>query len=1015
MDNRAGAFKGGESGAAFMPGQPEKSLLLKAIRYVDPELRMPPRGKLADAHVADFARWIEMGAPWPEDKGLKTLVKKDFDLKERSKHWSLQPLTSPPPPQVKDAGWIRSPIDKFILAKLEEKGIPPAPAADKRAQLRRVTFDLTGLPPTPSEIDAFLKDDSADAFAKVVDRLLASPHYGERWARHWLDLVRYAETQGHEFDFDITDAWRYRDYVIRALNDDVPFDKFVIEHIAGDLLPEPRRHSKDKSNESILGTGFWFLGEAKHSPVDVRGDQADRIDNQIDVFGKTFLGMTIACARCHDHKFDAISTKDYYALAGFLQSSRQDRAFLDDSTPRREALRKHQSLLEEAFELARQETILFLKREKNWVSEALTAMLGGKSKPEEFSAQKIRLEKRLKTQEADHASALAGAVVFAGPRDFDRWFATGEAFAETTTNPVLLDFTSQVTAAQILPDQRGRSDRLSAALQGTLRSPTFVISKNKIHYRAKGKDVRINLILDGLQLIREPIYGGLTFTVKSIPLPHGRGSLGVNGALTGRDFEYSWHTQDVSMWHGHRAYIEVLDDGPGHVTLDRVVFSDGGPPPEAPNALLAKLVGDRKLDTVERLEMALGQLANELVAQWETGKIQETPDAQERIDLLNQLLLARNKERADARPSNPTDNLANNKDWRYIKERYSKLPPLPAIQARALAMADGSAVDEHVFIRGNHKKPGELVPRRFLEVFGGAARFAPAAKELDGSGRLDLARTLVDPDKTPILPRVIVNRLWKHHFGEGIGRTPDDFGVLGQPPTHPELLDYLATEFVKNGWSMKKMHRLLLLSSAYQMASVATPQADEADPDNKLLHRMPVRRLEAEEIRDAVLAVSGRLDKSMHGPSVPPHLSAFMVGRGRPAASGPLDGDGRRSIYLAVRRNFINPLFLAFDYPTPFSTMGKRSVSNVPAQALVMMNNPFIQQQAELWAKRVLAEPQLTPRERLEKMYVAAYARPPSHEEVDDALAFLGGRTDVAAWAEFAHVLFNVKEFIFVP
>ncbi len=298
---------------------------------------------------------------WAGADNAKTVVKKDFNLKERSGHWSLLPIKPAVPPVVKNQAWVRSPIDAFLLAKLEDKGLSPAAPADKATLIRRVTYDLIGLPPTPEEIDAFLNDHSENAFAKVVERLLASPHYGERWARHWLDLARYAETLGHEFDVDLPDAWRYRDYVIRAFNADLPYTQFVTEQLAGDLLPNPRRDPLTRMNESILGTGFWFLGEAKHSPVDARADQADRIDNQIDVFSKTFLGMTVACARCHDHKFDAITTKDYYALAGFMQSSRQQRAFIDDPEPRLVKIRRLRTVQEKAAKLAIAETVAYLK------------------------------------------------------------------------------------------------------------------------------------------------------------------------------------------------------------------------------------------------------------------------------------------------------------------------------------------------------------------------------------------------------------------------------------------------------------------------------------------------------------------------------------------------------------------------------------------------------------------------------------------------------------------------------
>jgi cytochrome c553 len=327
MESRAGLLKGGDTGPAVAPGDPANSLLVKAISYRD-ELRMPPRSKLPDAQIADLTAWVKMGAPWPGGEASSAKEEK-IDLAKRLSHWSFQPVRAAAPPAVRNGGWPRTPLDRFLLARLEEKGLSPAGPADRRALLRRVTFDLTGLPPAPAEVRAFVEDASPAAYERVVDRLLASPAYGERWGRHWLDLVRFAETSGHEFDFDIPHASLYRDYVIRAFNDDLPYDELVREHVAGDLLPAPRRHPVERTNESVLGTGFWFLGESKHSPVDVRGDGADRRDNMIDVFGKAFLGLTVSCARCHDHKFDPVTTREYYSLVSFLQSARMQRAFLD--------------------------------------------------------------------------------------------------------------------------------------------------------------------------------------------------------------------------------------------------------------------------------------------------------------------------------------------------------------------------------------------------------------------------------------------------------------------------------------------------------------------------------------------------------------------------------------------------------------------------------------------------------------------------------------------------------------
>ncbi len=876
LDSKAGFLKGGDSGAVVKPGDPDKSLLVQVIRY-DGDIKMPQKGKMTDAEIATLTAWVKGGAAWPDDATSAPKTGEAFDLHARAKaHWSFQPIRRPAtPPITKDQAQVTNPIDAFLLAKLHAQGLSFAPPTEKRALLRRVTFDLTGLPPTPEEIAAFLKDDAPDAYEKVVDRLLASPAYGERWGRHWLDLARYAETMGHEFDFEITDAWRYRDYVIRAFNSDVPFNQFLTEHIAGDLLVQPRR-GESGINESLLATGFWWLGEAKHSPVDSRAEQADRIDNQIDVFGKAVLGLTLACARCHDHKFDPIATKDYYALFGTLTSSRYQRADIDDPAPT-------EKLLDEMITLGGDP------------AKRPTLPPG----PETPWQQKAELYEHF------------------GPGWRTRWDATGHGL--------------RPRVGDNMPHTAMESGRLQAAL----RSPTFTIDKPYLAVRAAGKGAQARVILNSLELIRNPIYGGLAHGIN-----HGE--------------ELKWVVFDLRMWKGQRAYLELLDDGPGYFAVQEVRFADTPPPAE----------------TFYKVSPPHG-------------------------------------------PPPPVINGEHPDRWKKWLELEAKLPT----PQRAPAMRDGTGINERVFVRGNHKTPGIEAPRAFLQVFGKQ----PFSDK--GSGRLELAKAVTDP-ANPLVARVIANRLWKHHFGEGIVRSPDDFGKQGQAPTHLELLDWLASEFVQQKWSLKRMHRLMLLSTAYRQSSGATPEmaakAVTADPQNKLLHRQNVRRLEAEAIRDSLLAVSGRLQPAMGGPGVLPHLTEHQVGRGRPA-SGPLDGNGRRSVYLAVRRNFINPMFTAFDYPTPFTAIGRRTASNVPAQALVMLNNPFVLQQAELWAKRTLATPDRTTEQRLAGMYESAFGRLPTEDELAIATAFindqikeLNARDQLKSWSDLAHVLFNAKEFIFV-
>ena len=1141
LDSRAVVLKGGKTGPAIVPGKVDESLLIEAINYGD-LVQMPPKSKLPAAEIATLTRWVERGAAWPIEVDKTAAAKskvKPFDLKERSRHWSFQPVRKADPPEVKDASWPSSPIDRFLLASLEAKGLKPARAAEKRTLIRRATFDLTGLPPTPAEIDAFLADAAPDAFSKVVDRLLASPRYGERWGRHWLDLVRYAETSGHEFDYDIPDAWRYRDYVVRAFNDDLPYDQFLTEHVAGDLLAEPRRRTGDRANESILATGFYFLGEGTHSPVDVREDEVARIDNQIDVLSKTFLGLTVACARCHDHKFDAIPTKDYYALAGYMKSSRFQHAIIDDParfTSKISALEEIKSrmrspkmnvddatfaylhaakkgrlsdplddgdILFDDFEGDRYEnwtaqgkafgdgpihlplpdyqgdvkahgrglvgshngrldgsvvdrdaltgtlTSRTFKIEKNYIhfligggshqgktcvnlqidGKTVKSLTGRDANPMRTASFDVRPFRGRSAQiqvvddepgpwgniSLDHVvfsdqefapgspsraaaassgnsvldpqrrarwvRAIASASSTKPPTRADRsilfedfnnpsyagWTVSGPAFGDAPTKPG----SSRVgpSGRSPIPPGIAHSGLASDRLQGVLRSRSFRIDKKYVHVLASGKMGRLNVIVDGFEKNRDPIYGGLLKNVD--------------------DETPRWITLDVGMWVGHRAYLELSDGasldysgprtrylpGEGYLAVDEIRFSDEAPPASAPVVDLA------------RLEATL--------ALWKAGKTSNSAEeaALQQFLLVNDLV---------AREASDDSTLV--KRYREIEAEI----PTPRF---APAILDGTGEDEHVLIRGSAKTPGELVPRRFLEAVGGETMTAPPA----GSGRLELAERMLDPS-CPMTARVMVNRLWKGHFGVGLVKTPDDFGVMGDLPSHPELLDWLAAEFVARKWSIKSMHREMMLTTAYRMSSEPNTDAERTDGSNRLLHRMNVRRLEAESVRDSMLFVSGRLDAKMGGPGVPPHLTPLMDGRGRPDSSGPVDGDGRRSIYLNIRRNFLPPMLLAFDFPAPATTMGRRNTSNVPAQALTMLDDPFVLGQARLWAERILAEPGRTTGQRISAAYATALGRPPSDAETADALLFLQGReTDIGTWTDLTHVLFNVKEFLFIP
>ena len=907
LDHRAGVIKGGDSGPSVVSGKPEQSRLIEAIGYDNVDLEMPPRGKLNGEQIADLTEWVKRGAPWPKES-VASGTQKEFNLAERrAEHWAWQPVKKQTPPKVKQSNWPASSIDHFILKELETKGIKPAGPASNRTFIRRAYFDLTGLPPSPQAITAFEQAAISNrqlAIENLIDGLLASPHFGERWGRHWLDLMRYAETFGHEFDFQNQEVWRYRDYVIRAFNDDVPYDRFVKEHIAGDQI-KPRFAKDGGWNESRLATTWWWLGQHCHSPVDIRAYQAEIIDNQIDVIGKAFQGMTIACARCHDHKFDAISTRDFYALYGMIESG----SF------------SHGSVEGPAKFGNSQKTLLEIKG-------ALKKIFTAQLKP-------VAAPKATAAPEEYH---LISDIRRSQGKD---WFADGAAWMEAITTAG--EFTVEAGGLRGVPAGWLHSGLVGRKFQGTIRSQTFEITENHIHLLALGRDVRVNVVIDNFKIIQNPIYGGNTRTLNN-EQPH-------------------WVTFNVAMWKGHHCYLEIVDlsianhsgkrlKPDGYAAVRELWISAHGKPPA-------------------------GALPR-------TGELIK-PDG------------------------------AKSPEATALLKEYLKLVNAIPPPATVPVMLEGTARNEKVFIRGGHGNLGPEVPRRFLTALVGEHPPRPT-----GSGRITLANQITDT-ANPLTARVYANRIWHHLLGRGIVPSTDNFGVLGEAPTHPELLDWLAQRLVEDGWSTKKLIREIMLSRTYRMSSKPANAATEAkDPANTLLHRMRVRRLEGEAIRDAILTVSGRLDKKMYGPPVAVHLTPFMEGRGRPR-SGPEDGAGRRTIYQEVRRNFLSPMMLAFDQPFPLSTFGRRTSSNVPAQALILMNDPFVVAQSKLWSKRILSANANDPA-RIRTAYETAFGRPPNADEQKAATGFLQTQAKAhgekqpaeKSWSDFCHVLFNVKEFVFL-
>ncbi|MCP4189792.1 MAG: DUF1553 domain-containing protein [Planctomycetaceae bacterium] len=1030
LDNGSDILAGGDSGPAVVPGNLDESLLISAVRYESFE--MPPRGKLSPAEIKTLERWVTEGAYWPDSK--VTRGKPDeFDWMSRKKsHWAWQSLRQTVPPSTKAKRWPRGDVDRFILSRLEAAGLQPAVPADKAVLIRRLYFDLIGLPPTAAEISAFINDENPLAYERLVDDLLSSKQFGEKWARHWLDLVRYGETCGHEFDYPLPDAYQYRDYVIRALNEDVPYDQFVVEHLAGDLLENPRRNPETGVNESIIGTGFWFLGEAVHSPTDVRADEADRVDNQIDVMCKTFLGLTVGCARCHDHKFDPIPTADYYSLAGFLQSSRRQRAMLDPHQKIEKSARRLEKLAAQVDQVL--SNVKPNDARPQLLEAYLQAVLEIREQPDRFAAvcqehnlqakvmQRLidRLESDVVNQpthplfvwrnlveatdgNADYATRCgelsekltaiqakaetseAEIQWFSefADEDFSDWYVTGEAFGAgpTQAGQAARDWTVPEFAPPGIVD----SGRLGRRLQGVLRSPTFVLQHQQIHYRMCSDQARIRLIVDGYVMDQ---FNALLFADNTLETVDTKG-------------QWKWVTQSRDLGHylGHRAHIEIIDHNDGFAAVDRIGFSDQGPPVDPPHALNLQLL-ERNPSSQRQLATAYQAELDAVLRRLSAGDLSGAD-----LELINCLLEIGVLQVDDQQLT----------ELRSKRKGIEQPIPVPMF---VMAMEDGDGEDERLHIRGSHRNLGEAVPRRMLLAIAGEEQPAIA----NGSGRRLLAERFVDP-VNPFVSRVQVNRVWHHLFGRGIVPSVDDFGVMGQSPSHPRLLDWLAGDFIANGWSVKHLIRQIVLSNTYQMSSLheGDDKVQIVDPDNRLLHKAPLRRLQAESIRDALLSISGRLDPKLYGPSVSVYLSPFMEGRGRPQ-SGPLDGDGRRSIYIRIQRNFLAPMMLTFDMPSPFNTMGRRSSSNVPSQSLIMMNDPFVWQQAERWAKRLLEQQSADVSSRITEAFENGIGRPPSSAQRSRLQQFVEQQAetyqssvhDLRVWTDVCHAIMNLKEFIYL-
>ncbi len=897
LDSREGWMKGGDSGAALVPGDLDASLLIKAVRYKDKEFRMPPKRKLTDSQIADFEQWVKLGAPDPRTGGA-VLAKKEINIAEGRKHWAYQLPKQPTPPTVKDAAWARNDVDRYILAKLEEKNLRPAADADPVTLVRRLYFDLIGLPPTPEQIDAFVRDYQSagasrqTAVAKLVDQLLASPHFGERWGRHWLDVVRYAESLTLR-GFVMKEAWRYRDYVVTSFNTDKPYDRFLREQVAGDLLPH---QSVAQRQQQLVATAFLTLGNTNLEEQQKKQLDMDVVDEQLDTIGKAFLGQTIGCARCHDHKFDPIPTRDYYAMAGILKSSKT---------------LEHSNV-------------------SKWLEFPLPMPTG---EDKQFSAH-------------DQAVAKLQASIKAAKE------SANTAVAKKATLPSgALD--AKVLAGIVVDDAQAKK---VGDWTHSMSTKTF-IGEGYLHDSNLGKGEK------SLTFQPENLRAGKY----EIRLAYSPGKTRAQNAPV-----------TIFSAEGEKTIrVDLRDDPPiegRFASLGQFRFEQNGA-----GFVIVGTEGTKGVVTADAVQFVpVGQPAEGAATATTDAAKKEKPDVSETVKKLEA----------------------------ELKKLEASGPKRPMF----MTVKEENISDTQIHIRGSVQNLGAKVPRGFLQVASYGA--VPKISEKE-SGRRELGDWLASRDN-PLTARVFANRAWTWLFGTGLVRSTDNFGTTGDAPTHPELLDHLAVRFMAEGWSMKKLVREMVLSRAYQQAAVGIESAQHAagmaaDPENKLFWHANRRKLDAESIRDTVLQVSGQLDLAQGG-------SLIKAGTG--SDYNYKHTDTRRSVYSPVLRNSLPELFEAFDFADPSLVVGKRSDSTVAPQALFMMNQPWVMEQSQSAAQKLLGEQLADDRARVARAYRLVLGRLPTDGEVALALKFLPaesaaseGTKRTEAWGRFYQALFASVDF----
>ncbi|MBC8352973.1 MAG: PSD1 domain-containing protein [Planctomycetes bacterium] len=931
LDSRDGSRNGGESGEAVVPGKPEESLLISALKHES--FKMPPKGKLPDEIIAHFAKWIEMGAPDPRD-GVSVVASPGIDVELGRKHWAFQPLAQPSPPEVADQAWIKTPIDQFVRSRQEAVAVSPNARADARKLIRRAYFDLIGLPPEPEDVDKFLsdsKEDLAGAYTRLIDVLLASEHYGERWARHWLDIARFAESNGYAFDGDRPNAWHYRDFVIRALNSDMPYDQFVRLQIAGDLLTNTNVQTVSEAQDAvhnIAATGLLVAGPytTQQTQKERERSRYEQLDDIVSTLGTSLLGLTVGCSRCHSHKFDPLPQVDYYRLASCFA----DVGFSDTGI----------NMQPEAFRAAKAE-----------FDTAHTSLVAARSTCEKEQLP-ARFEDWIATESSTPAPTSAPPTLAAwhhvGPfaaADFNKAF--DEVFPPELDSELTKSFEDGKLKWIQQPewkDGEAHNDKLKGTNCANYLFREIESVNSQVMSLSLGSDDGIKLWVNGREVLSKKVGRNVAAAGQetvTIQLAKGRNELMMKiangGGATGFYFAAS------------------VTQAPADITTIRAMPVD-------------KQNDDQKKKLVE----------------WHKG-----------FDLewlrLNQIVARHQTQAPKPELTNVFSARVRGTTYQFGEDTYKV----------------------YHLRRGNADNKEDEAAPGFLQVLMRTDQQEkqwladPAAADKSRPGRLGLADWLTDVDHGGghLLARVIVNRLWHHHFGRGIVATPSDFGTRGEKPSHPELLDWLASELVRGGWNLKPIHKLIMTSAVYMQAGEVTVSGGEHDPENLLLWRRGSRRLEAETIRDSLFAVSGTLDRAMFG-------------------KGTLDQNStRRSVYFTVKRGQLIPILQLFDAPDTMQGIATREESTVAPQALAILNSPVIRNLATKFAARVRPSADTSIEQAIDQAYQMALSRSSTDKERAAMTEFIQRQKDSRgseanaeslAIRDFCHLILCMNEFVYI-